>query len=138
MVGAACSPAPPIPESGRIDVVGFMNQVDEQQRTWTIEHVKSAFGTPVQEHASGAKYVLRYYGIEFTLSESDIETIVFTDARYSSPEGLRIGHAQGHVRQMIGVPLAVQENTWEYRTAKGTRIVIHWENDHISRLEWHY
>ena len=133
-----CSSVPEIPESGRVDVTGFMRQVEEDASVWTLERVTALFGTPVNERAGGQMHTLTYYGMEIAFDDSSVATITLTDARHTSPEGLRVGYVRDMVRQMLGPPSDSQDRTWQYQTESGTPVVLHWADDRISRLEWHY
>lgn len=135
---SACSHVPEIPPSGRVDVAGFMRQVDETQVAWTRESLEALFGSQPRERQSGNERILIFYGIEITLTGSEISRIALIDARYTSPEGLRIGYARDMVRTALGPPPEGDTDTWHYRTEHGTPIIVSWQADRIVRLEWHY
>lgn len=138
LITGACAPVPAIPESGRIDVAGFMSQLEGGERTWLAQDVISLLGPPVQRDSTEFQQVLVWYGLEVTISDSRIAKVAFTAARHTSPEGLRVGFAAAYVLQSLGPPLAQGEATFTYETEGGTRIQIYLDEGHVERVEWHY
>ncbi len=134
----ACTPVPEIPESNRIDVAGFMTRLDEGERTWLMQDVVSLFGSPTQRDSTARQHTLEWYGLALTFSGSRITMLAFTDARHTSPEGLRVGFAATHVLQGLGPPLEEEETRYTYVTENDTRIHVYLEEGRVQRVEWRY
>ena len=129
---AACSAVPEIPQSsqGRFDAL-VARLESEIGRQWTDEDLAGILGEPVSRSDSGT---MAWYGLEVALEASSVVRVTLTDARYTLSEGIRVGHTEGHVRSILGPPIAQSDDTWTYETERGAQLQIHLELGRVTKL----
>lgn len=101
---------------------------------------------PAPEGTTDSLRTLIYYGVEFTypapLSAAATRPvhIALTDARFTSPEGLRVGYAQEQVRKTLGPPSRPDPTEWVYTKSEpvACRLVVFLEQNKVSRVEWQF
>ena len=89
---------------------------------------------------------LIYYGLEISYPVGGMEAgrrptrMALTDARYTSPEGLRVGYAEGQVRKLLGPPLHQELSRWVYEKREPVvhDLIVLLEQHKVSRVEWHF
>ena len=63
-----------------------------------------------------------------------------TDARYTSPEGLRVGFAESQVLSMLGLPTqrASAQMIYDKTDPQHCMLVVFLERRTVSRMEWRF
>ncbi len=85
-----------------------------------------------------------YYGLEVALHEgaapSRLAHFALTDARYTSPEGLRVGYAESEVLSTLGRPTRREPAllVYEKETPQPCILMVFLEHRTISRMEWRF
>ncbi len=133
------------------DVNTFLQELIDNPPLLTYEALVSKLGPPVRvrsEPVSGpASDTLRtviYYGLELVLQESTeasrLTHFALTDARYTSPEGLRVGYAESQILSVLGLPVRREpaQLTYENERPHPFTLVVLLEQRAVSRLEWHF
>ena len=125
----------------------LLRHVELQGVTWSAEDVESVLGEPVRaevQPAEGADSLrtLEYYGLEIGLVEtgasSRVAFLALTDARYTAPEGIRVGFAEAQVLQSLGSPKRRVDDRWIYPDTGGRRLVVFVEARVVYRIEWRF
>ena len=89
---------------------------------------------------------LIYLGLELTITESATSPaspptrVALTDARYTSPEGLRVGYAESQVLRTLGLPTQREPARLIYEKAGPQHcvLVVFLERRSVSRMEWRF
>lgn len=129
-------------------VTALMRDALADPAGFSYEALVARLGSPVRTRTgagTGAVDTLRtlvYYGVEFLLHESPGQVVLgamaLTDARYTSPEGLRVGYAQDVIRRELGPPS--REDTgrlvYERTDPRPVSLVLLLEDRAVSRIEW--
>lgn len=100
-------------------------------------------GPPLRTRAAGPDSLetLVYHGLELMLhgtAPGGLARMALTDARYTSPEGLRVGYAHDYVRTTLGRPTEQAPARLLYAKPgpPPCTLVVYLEADKVSRLEW--
>ncbi len=127
-------------------VTGFLREVFFEAQAVSYEDVLDRFGPPVRRSATpvaggvDSVQTLAYHGMELSLREagSSLAAFALTDARYTSPEGLRVGYAQSYVLEALGRPTRKTSTRYLYEQAgpPARTLIITFELRAVSRLEW--
>lgn len=116
------------------------------------EAVHERLGLPVRVRSAPAAppadsaHTLVYHGLEFvflagrSVSGPALSRVALTDARYTSPDGLRVGYARDFIRSTLGRPDAEAPGqiTYEKAGPPACTLVILLEADKVSRIEWRF
>lgn len=118
----------------------------------TYDELVTRLGSPVRVEAAPAALAggaasgdtmrtVIYYGLEVGLHEassSRLAHFALTDARYTSPEGLRVGYAESQVVSALGLPTRREPARLIYEQEGAGRyvLVVFLERRAVSRLEW--
>ena len=149
----ACASAPPVVEEEPVAATAsgsdFLADVMAAPKVIRQSELEALLGEPLRvetapANASGTTTKTVYYGLEVGLHEqesmSSVTWVAFTDARHTSPEGLRVGLAENSLLQMLGRP-ARQTSTqlfYEWTEPRPTTLVITMEQQAAVRLEWQF
>jgi hypothetical protein len=129
-------------------VTDFLREVVTERPALGYGEVVERLGPPIREQAEPASIrddtlrTLEYYGLEITLREeeegSSVARLALTDARYTSPEGLRVGHAESYVLEALGRPAEKTATRYFYAQPgpPPLTMVVTFERRAISRIEW--
>ena len=138
-----------------IDVNGFIQEVLAGAQAYAYDDVVSMLGRPARVKAmplagpSGSAppdtvRTLIYYGLEVGLREgaasSRLVHLALTDARYTSPEGVRVGYAESQVLSTLGLPTrrAPAQLIYEKESPQHGVLLIYLERRAVSRMEWRF
>ena len=153
---SACSGANPeaVPQqASSADVNVFLRDVLAVEPVLAYEDLVTRLGPPVRVSAEpvGASArpdtlrTLFYHGLEVALREaatapSRVAFFALTGARYTSPEGLRVGYAEPQVIQVLGMPPQQESTQWLYEKEdpRSCVLVLFMEQKSISRMEWRF
>lgn len=149
---SACASAPPLvegPAASSQNVSAFLSEVITRDMSVSQSDLVARLGEPVRIKAepassSGTMATAVYYGLEVCLHEessrSSVSWVALTDARHSSPEGLRVGIAQTHILETLGRPTRQTATRFFYEKTepRPMTLVITLEQKAASRLEWQF
>lgn len=87
-----------------------------------------------------------YYGLEFSYYESNaprrtfLAGLALTDARYVTPEGLRVGLAQAYISDYLGKPTREESTQLFYERTEPVplQIVVTLEQRAVSHIAWEF
>ena len=125
----------------------LLRQVEMQGATLSAEDVESVLGEPKRaevQPVEGADSLrtLEYYGLEIGLTEAGaLSRVIFlalTDARYTAPEGIRVGFAAAQVLQSLGSPMRREDDRWIYPDTRGRRLIVFVDERVVYRIEWRF
>ena len=131
------------------EVSAFLQEALETEPVLGYDDLVARLGPPARVKAKPADgqdslRTMIYYGMEVALHEgaasSRLVWVAFTGARYTSPEGLRVGYAESEVVNILGLP-ARREATllvYEKETPQPCTLMVFLEHRAISRLEWRF
>ena len=151
LLWACASPQPTLTEtspqvSQAAVVAGIFEDALTQPQALSESVLVDRLGPPVRTHAepipeAGAATdslrTLVYHGVEFvchavtTSTDAPLVRLALTDARFTSPEGLRVGYDLEAVRRSLGPPTE-QAPTWMAYVNSGPLP----QGRKVSRLEW--
>ena len=131
------------------EVNRFLETVLAGEQTYAYDDLVALLGPPIRQSATplaGADSVrtLVYYGLEVGLREGALPPrlvhLALTAARYTAPEGLRVGYAERQVLSSLGRPArrAPAQLIYEKARPPGCLLVVFLERRVISRLEWQF
>ena len=134
---------------GTTDVNGFLQEVLGSEQTYTYDDIVALLGPPVRVRAmpvagSDTVRTLIYYGLEVGLHEGASATrlvhLALTGARYTAPEGLRVGYAESQVISTLGLPTRRKpaQLIYEKKTPRLCILVVFLERRAVSRMEWQF
>ena len=140
------------PSSALVDVKVFLQETLQAPPYLSYEELVTKLGPPVRVKAEplagAASDTLRtviYHGLELVLQEgaassSRLAHLALTDARHTSPEGLRVGYAESQVLSTLGLPVRQEpaQLIYENKTPQPFTLVVLLEQRAVSRLEWHF
>ncbi|HMB94164.1 MAG TPA: hypothetical protein VKP65_25165 [Rhodothermales bacterium] len=156
VLGACAStsdPSPVIETAGPTatiaNVAAFLSDVMTQDPSFNRDDLVARLGEPVRAetepaNSAGAATTAVYYGLEVGLQEegnqSSVSWIALTDARHTSPDGLRVGLAQNHILETLGRPTRQTSTRFFYEKTepRPMTLVITLEQKAASRLEWQF
>lgn len=136
------------------DVNAFLKEALETALAPGYDDLIARLGPPVRVKAepmagtaASQQDTLRtmiYYGLEVVFHEgaapSRLARLALTDARHTSPEGLRVGYAESEVVSTLGPPTR-RESTllvYEKETPQPCTLMVFLERRAISRMEWRF
>jgi len=153
----ACGGSPRVaaPQTASTDVNAFLQEVLAAEPVLAYDDLVEALGSPVRvkaEPMAGANGALppdtlrtvSYYGLEVALQEggspSRLAHLALTDARYTAPEGLRVGYAESEVLNVLGRPTRREAARliYEKERPQACVLVVFLERRTISRMEWRF
>ena len=136
------------------EVNAFLQEVIDGASSFTYDQYLQRLGPPVRVEAEPAASstttppdtlrTLIYYGLELTLDASPPAArptrLALTDARFTSPEGLRVGYAETEVISTLGPPMKREPDRLIYEKAEppGLVLMVFVERRAVSRLEWRF
>lgn len=140
---------PPAPPAA---VNAFLQEVLDEAPVLTYDALVERLGPPVRVKAEPAASstasppdtlrTLIYYGLELTIDEGTARAtrVALTDARYTAPEGLRVGYAESEVITTLGPPMQRKPTQliYEKTDPQHCLLVISVERRTVSHLEWRF
>ena len=155
---SACSGSPQTTTSQQAtsaEVTAFVQEALEAVPALGYDDLVARLGPPARiraepvtgTNATSAQDTLRtliYYGLEVALHESEapsrLTQVAFTDARYTSPEGLRVGYAESEVVSLLGLPTRREPTllVYEKESPQHCVLMVFLEQRAISRMEWRF
>jgi hypothetical protein len=154
VLGACASATPPVvetssPTATTANVSDFLSDVMAKDQPVSQGDLVTRLGEPVRIEtepgtSSGTMTTAVYYGLEIGLHEqgdrASVSWVALTDARHTSPDGLRVGIAQNYILETLGRPTRQTSTHFFYeKTApRPMMLVITLEQKAASRLEWQF
>ena len=134
---------------GSTDVNGFLQEVLAGEQAYAYDDLVALLGRPVRVKAmpvAGTDTVrtLTYYGLEVGLHEgaspSRLVHLALTGARYTAPEGIRVGYAESQVISILGLPTRREpaQLIYEKETPQHGVLIVFLERRTVSRMEWRF
>ena len=134
---------------GATDVNGFLQEVLTGEQAYAYDDLVTLLGRPVRVKAMPAAgtdtvRTLVYYGLEVGLHEgasaSRLVHLALTGARYTAPEGIRVGYAESQVLSTLGLPTRREPAQLIYEKQSPQRgvLVVFLERRAVSRMEWRF
>ncbi len=139
------------------EVNAFLEEVLETAPALSYSDLVERLGPPIRVKVEPAAppnaatppdtlRTLIYLGLELTVTESATSVaspptrVALTDARYTSPEGLRVGYAESQVLRTLGRPTQREPARLIYEKTDPQRcvLVVFLERSSVSRLEWRF
>lgn len=139
------------------EVNTFIQEVIGEASSVAASDVLERLGPPVQVNAEAVADAARttapdtlrtliYYGLELSLYEpaaaatSSLWRMALTDARYTSPDGLRVGFAESQVYAVLGLPTRQEHSRYHYEStpSRPFDLTLIMERRVVSRIEWHF
>ncbi len=134
----------------------FLQEMLDGVSGLTYNDLVERLGSPVRVRAEPAASsnalppdtlrTLIYHGLELTVNEGASPPSVrptrfaLTDARYTSPEGLRVGYAESQVISTLGPPMQREPARLIYEKTDPQHcvLVVFLERRIVSRMEWRF
>ncbi len=131
------------------DVNGFLQEVMAGRQAYAYDDLVALLGRPVRVKTmpvAGTDTVrtLIYYGLEVGLHEGASPTrlvhLALTGARYTAPEGIRVGYAESQVISTLGLPARREpaQLIYEKERPQECVMVVFLERRAVSRVEWRF
>ena len=138
------------------EVNAFLQEMLDGASGLTYTGLVERLGPPVRVKAEPAASstasspdtlrTLIYHGLELTVHEGASPPAVrptrvaLTDARYTSPEGLRVGYAESQVITTLGPPMQREPTRLIYEKTDPQHyvLVVFLERRTVSRIEWRF
>lgn len=133
------------------DVNTFLQELINKPPLLSYEELVGQLGPPVRVRTevvpgqtTDTLRTVFYYGLELALHEGTaparLTHLALTDARYTSPEGLRVGYAESQILSTLGLPARREAArlTYENERPQPFTLVVLLERHAVSRLEWHF
>ncbi len=119
-----------------IDVPGLLQIMVDRQAQVPPGEVTALLGAPVRVREAESRTTFEYYGLEVGFMSGRVGHVALVDARYTAPEGVRVGWAETQVLRLLGVPTRQARGVLEYEGV--ARLVLTVEQGVISRVEWRF
>jgi len=137
----ACSGPQGIPEQVRTVqsqvVPAFIQSLPEEGADYTRDQLVATLGEPVEVQEREHMHIVRYYGLDVGIrAPRGVVYIAFTDARYTAPGEIRVGHPENQIVRLLGAPARRQQARLEYDMVGAQQLIILLEHDIASRVEW--
>ena len=119
-----------------LDVPGFLQTMVDRQVQVSTDEVTALLGAPVRIREAELRTIFDYYGLEVGFMSGRVAHVALVDARYTAPEGVRVGWAESQVLRLLGAPTRQASGLLEYEGT--TRLVLTVEQGVVSRVEWRF